>query len=315
MLDVVLGGTGGMMPLPKRFLTCLLVELEGKSFLIDCGEGTQVALKRAECKLSRLDLLLITHFHADHISGLPGLLLSLANAGKTSDLIIAGPRGLRRIVEALTIICPGLPFNLDIRELDTREPSEFTFGEIGHGKADALLNAPHFNIVSLPLRHRVPCLGYFAEFKRRPVFNPDKARALDVPLKCYRLLHGGESVTLDDGRIITTDMVTDGDRETVKISYCTDSAPFSQIADFANNSDLFVCEGMYADDAMRDKMEDKRHMLFSDAAKLAKAAEAKELWLTHFSPAELHPKNGLDSVQKIFPNTIVPYDGYRKTLL
>ncbi|MDR0943020.1 MAG: ribonuclease Z [Ruminococcus sp.] len=310
MLDVILAGTGGMMPLPNRFLTSLFVEIEGRAILIDCGEGTQVALKRVDCKLSRIKMLLITHFHADHISGLPGLLLSLGNAGKTDSLIIAGPRGLRRIVESLTVICPGLPFALDIRELDTREPSSFDWTD-GENHA----NTPHFTITSLPMRHRIPCLGYFLELKRPPVFNPEKAKNLDIPLKFYRVLHSGTSVTLDDGRVITTEMVTDGSRKPVKISYCTDSAPFASIADFAYESDLFVCEGMYADDAMRDSMEDKRHMLFSDAARLAKQANVKELWLTHFSPAEINPKAGLQSVRRIFENTVIPTDGYHKELI
>jgi ribonuclease Z len=158
-------------------------------------------------------------------------------------------------------------------------------------------------------------LGYFVELRRPPVFNPEKAKALDIPVKFYRTLHAGEAVTLDDGRTITTAMVTDGERNPVKIAYCTDSAPFSLIADFASDADLFICEGMYADDAMRDKMEDKRHMLFSDAAKLARAANVKELWLTHFSPAEVNPKAGLERVRKIFSNTIIPYDGYQKELI
>jgi ribonuclease Z len=313
MLDVILAGTGGMMPLPKRFLTTLFVELEGRAILIDCGEGTQVALKRVDCKLSRIKMLLITHFHADHISGLPGLLLSLGNAGKTDSLIIAGPRGLRRIVESLTVICPGLPFSLDIREIDTREPSSFEWIDSEPEYAHA--NTPHFTITALPMRHRIPCLGYFLELKRPPVFNPEKAKSLDIPLKYYRVLHSGESVTLDDGRVITTEMVTDGSRKPVKISYCTDSAPFASIADFAYESDLFICEGMYADDSMRDKMEDKRHMLFSDAAKLAKQANVKELWLTHFSPAEINPKAGLVNVRKIFENTVIPNDGHHKELI
>jgi ribonuclease Z len=301
LLDVTLAGTGGMMPLPKRFLTSLFVQLEGSAFLIDCGEGTQVALKRAECKLSAIDLLLITHFHADHISGLPGLLLSLANAGKNTPLTIAGPRGLSRIAEGLMRICPGLPFAVSLRELDTKNPEEISFGA--------------WLINSLPLRHRVPCLGYFAEFRRKPVFNPEKAKALDVPLAFYRKLHSGEAVTLDDGREITTEMVTDGKRKTVKISYCTDTLPFDMIADFAYGSDLFVCEGMYGDDEMADKMEDKHHMLFSDAAKLAAKAEVRELWLTHFSPALVRPKDEIGAAKRYFENVIVPGDGYSKTVI
>jgi ribonuclease Z len=290
-----------MMPLPKRFLTSLFVRLEGSAFLIDCGEGTQVALKRAECKIAAIDLLLITHFHADHISGLPGLLLSLANAGKTEPLTIIGPRGLSRIAEGLMRICPGLPFAVNLRELDTKNPEEITFG-------NWIINA-------LPLRHRVPCLGYFAEFRRKPVFNPEKAKELGVPLPFYRVLHSGEAVTLDDGRIITTEMVTDGKRKTVKISYCTDSLPFDLIADFAYASDLFVCEGMYGDDTMADKMEDKHHMLFSDAARLAAKAGVSELWLTHFSPALIRPKDEIGAAKRYFENVIVPTDGYTKTII
>jgi ribonuclease Z len=290
-----------MMPLPKRFLTSLFVQLEGSAFLIDCGEGTQVALKRADCKISAIDLLLITHFHADHISGLPGLLLSLANAGKTTPLTIAGPRGLSRIAEGLMRICPGLPFSVNLRELDAKNPEEILFGSW-------IINA-------LPLRHRVPCLGYFAEFRRKPVFNPEKAKELGVPLPFYRVLHSGEAVTLSDGRVITTDMVTDGKRKTVKISYCTDTLPFDTIADFAYGSDLFVCEGMYGDDSMADKMEDKHHMLFSDAAKLAAKAEVAELWLTHFSPALIRPKDEIGAAKRYFENVIVPGDGHTKTII
>ncbi|MDR0946708.1 MAG: ribonuclease Z [Ruminococcus sp.] len=301
MLDVILGGTGGMMPLPKRFLTTLYVELEGAAFLIDCGEGTQIALKKTDCHLSSIDLLMITHFHADHIAGLPGLLLSLANSGKTSKLTIFGPRGLRRIVESLTVICRDLPFKLEINELDTKDPAEFKWN--------------NFTINALPLRHKIACFGYFAEFKRKPIFNPKKAEALGVPLKFYRVLHSGESVTLENGETITTQMVTDGKRDSVKISYVTDTLPFSAIADFAYGSDLFICEGMYADDEMKSKMQDKHHMLFSDAAKLAKEAEVKELWLTHFSPALVNPKENILEIKKIFENTVIPYDGYSKTLL
>jgi ribonuclease BN (tRNA processing enzyme) len=123
MVDVCLPGTGGMIPLRNRWLTCCLIEYQGTVILIDCGEGTQIALKEAGCKLSRLDILLVTHFHADHIAGLPGLLLSLGNNGKTTPLTITGPAGLRKVVSALTVIAPVLPFPLIFDELKNKAKS------------------------------------------------------------------------------------------------------------------------------------------------------------------------------------------------
>jgi ribonuclease Z len=117
MLDVCLPGTGGVIPLKNRYLTCCWVEYEGSAVLIDCGEGTQIALQNTTCKLSHLDVLLFTHFHADHIAGLPGLLLSLGNHGKTSPLTIIGPVGLGQVVSCLTVIAPVLPYPVKLYEI------------------------------------------------------------------------------------------------------------------------------------------------------------------------------------------------------
>lgn len=302
MVDICLAGTGGMMPLKNRWLTCLFLEYNGKAILIDCGEGTQIALADADCKLSKLDVLLITHFHADHISGLPGLLLSLGNFSKTSPLRIYTPVGGKKIIENLCCICPCLPYELEIYELSTKHSETFSIPDM-----DML------EITSMPLRHKVDCLGYSFRFSKKPVFNPQKAKALEIPVNLWSRLHAGETIECD-GKTFTPDMVIDGERKPLKITYCTDTVYFDELVQFAENSDLLISEGMYGDDENAEDMRKKGHMIFSQSAELALKSHSEELWLTHYSPALKNPMDYKDSVRKIFKNTVVSRDGIKKTL-
>lgn len=300
MLDVCLPGTGGMMPLPERWLSCCWLEYQGKALLIDCGEGTQIALKEAGCKLSRVEFLLVTHYHADHISGLPGFLLTLGNYGRKTPLTILGPKGLQAVVAALTVIAPALPFQIKLVELDSSAPGTY--------------EAEELTISYLPLEHGIPCLGYRVWLNRKPVFNPEKADSLNIPKTMYKLLHAGKSVQLEDGRIIEPEMVLDGERAPISVCYITDTVPTEGMGAFAQGAELLICEGMHGDEELMEKAAEKGHMIFSAAARLAESAGVRRLWLTHFSPAMKEPRGYLCNAAAAFAHTSVGYDGIRTTL-
>ncbi|MBN7773187.1 ribonuclease Z [Clostridium aminobutyricum] len=297
MVAVCLPGTGGMLPTENRWLSCCWIEYQGKALLIDCGEGTQIALRKSGCKLSHLDLLLFTHFHADHIAGLPGLLLTLGNSGKRTPLTIAGPMGLKKVVDALSVIAPIVPYPLVINELEEKDKN------FEH-------NGLQFSF--LPLKHGIPCFGYSIILKRKPIFNPDKAAALKIPKSSYKTLHEGKTICLEDRRIIRPEMVLDGERQPIKICYFTDTIKLDAMREFAWGADLLISEGMHAEEEQQGLMAQRGHMLFSDSATLAKEAGVKKLWLTHYSPALTNPEQFIDKAQHIFFETAAGFDGIRE---
>lgn len=291
-----------MMPLRNRWLTTCYSEVQGNGILIDCGEGTQIALAEADVNTNRINTLLITHFHADHISGFPGLMLSLANFQKTSPLYIFTPPSGKEIIQKLSCICSVLPFKIYVDELP---PDRFfTFNSPA---------IPDFEIISAPMNHTTKCLAYRLTLNRKPIFNPEKAKELNIPVQYWKILHRGEIVEFD-GNIYTTEMVTDGERKSLAYTYATDTRPNDNLVQLAENADLFICEGMYGDEENVADLRKKGHMNFIDAAHIAKKANVKELWLTHYSPALPNPYAYKDSVRKFFYNTKIPKDGFKTFL-
>ncbi len=293
MLDVCLLGTGGMMPLPYRWLTALMMRYNGSSILIDCGEGTQIAMKEKGWSPKPIDVMCFTHYHADHISGLPGMLLSMGNSERTEPLHMIGPRGLARVVSSLRVIAPELPFEIDYTEISGQEEE---------------IQMDGYRLKAFRVNHNITCYGYSIYIDRAGKFSVDAAKEAGIPLKLWNPLQKGETVEYE-GRIFTPDMVLGPARKGIKLTYCTDSRPTDLIVDNAGDSDLFICEGMYGEPGMEDKAREHKHMTFYEAAEMAKEAGVKELWLTHFSPSLSYPKNYEKQAREIFPNTHVAKDG------
>lgn len=292
MLDICLLGTGGMLPLPDRYLTAMLARYNGRKLLIDCGEGTQVTMRLLGWGYKTLDIICFTHYHGDHVTGLPGLLLTLNNTGRTEPLTLIGPPGLKKVVEGLTVVSRDIGFELVFIELSYEKQS---------------LQVGDFHITALPVPHNVKCFAYTIENHRLPKFIVEKARENEVPQRIWKQLQQGNAVEFE-GKRYTPDMVLGEERKGIKVSYSTDCRPTQDLQELITDSDLFICEGMYTDDSYLSQVKKHKHMLASEAATLAKNANVKELWLTHFSPALPTAYINVSEVKKIFPNTVAGTD-------
>ena len=299
MLDVCLVGTGGMMPLPRRWLTALMTRYNGSSLLIDCGEGTQVAIKEKGWSFKPIDVICFTHYHGDHISGLPGLLLTMGNADRTEPLTLVGPKGLERVVNALRVIAPELPF--EIKFIEITQPEQ-------------VIELNGYRITAFKVNHNVLCYGYTLEILRQGKFSAERAKEQEIPLKFWNPLQKGQTIEAD-GVTYTPEMVLGPARKGIKLTYTTDTRPTDSIRENAKDSDLFICEGMYGEKEKAAKAVEYKHMTFYEAAELAKEANVGEMWLTHYSPSLTKPEHYMNDVKKIFPRAKAGKDGMSVDLM
>lgn len=316
MLGITLLGCGGTMPLPERSLSSCAVTANGVNLLLDCGEGTQAACRARHVSLYKTDFICLTHYHGDHIFGLPGFLQSMANLGRTAPVTVFGPEGLAQTMGLILTLCRGLPFEVRLREIDTQ-------GRTGEERKAGEAAAPVLFSCGLPgtgglrlsafaARHRAPCLGYRLELPRAGRFDAAAARALGAAQKDWKRLQRGEPVQAADGSIVQPGQVLGPARPGLSVVFCTDTRPCPALESAARGADLLICDATYADDAQKEKAVQFGHSTFSESAALAARAGAKRLWLSHYSAALTAPEEFLPAAQALFPAAEAGFDG--KTL-
>jgi ribonuclease Z len=287
MLDLALVGTGGMLPLPNRWLSSVLVRYGPHLVLFDCGEGTQISLQSLHWGIKDIDLILISHVHGDHVLGLPGLLMTQGNSARTEPLQIVGPPGLKAVVAGLRIVAPYLPFEVRVRELAPGDCVELD----------------ELRVTCAAGEHHVPCLAYRCDLPRAPRFLPERARALGVPIEAWKRLQRGEVV---NG---VQPLEVQGDpRPGLALGLVTDTRPTEAIAELVAGVNLLVCEATFGSLEDQARAVERRHMTFREAAELAQRAHATQLLLTHFSPSITNPEEYATNARSVFPNTIIGRD-------
>ena len=296
-LEAFILGCGGMMPLPNRHLTSVLLRREGDLFLFDCGEGTQVSLRRLNLRWKKISVIFISHTHADHVTGIPGLLMLSSQVDRDDPLYIIGPPRIAEYIETSRRVLD-MYINYEIIVQEITEPGIVYKGE-------------GFHVRAFPLRHTKPCYGYAMEEDMRPgEFHPEKAEALNVkrgPL--WAALQSGHTVKAEDGSDVRPEQVLGRERMGRKFSFVTDTLAFPEITRDVAGSDLFICEGMF-ERALEESAREKKHMTAEQAARIARAAAVKKLALIHYSPryTEYELKQVIKEAEAVFPDTVLSRD-------
>ena len=285
------------MPLPGRALASALVRIGGELLLFDCGEGTQVAMRAPGWGFGGLGTICLTHVHADHVAGLPGLLLTLGLSGRTEPLRIYGAQHTRLVVDALRVLAPRLPYEVEVHEL---------MGGQGFALGPAAVS-------TFALAHRAPCLAFRIDLPRAPSFLPERAQALGVPVPLWRRLQAGESVSWDSGRAAPED-VLGPPRPGLSLAYVTDTRPVDGLADFVRGVDLLISEATFLAPGDEARAAEHDHMHLTDACRIAAESGARRMWLTHFSQAVPDPASYADAARALCPVAEIGHDGMTTTL-
>lgn len=304
MVDVTLLGTSALLPLPDRPLTAAVIACAGRRILLDCGEGTQSAARAARVGMMHTDLIALTHYHGDHVFGLPGLIQTMGVMGRTDPLYIAGPQDDAGVLTHILALAGNPGF--DVRVIPVPQT-----GIVLRELHPAWPAGAH--LLAFPTNHRVSSQGYRFELTRTGRFNPDRARALGVPMLLWNRLVHGETVAFD-GQTVAPDQVLGRPRRPLSVAFSGDTALCDALVDGARDADLLICEATYPGDEYADAAAQHGHMTFAQAAQTARAAGVRMLWLAHHSQIITDPQAALPIAQAIFPGASCPNPGAQITL-
>lgn len=305
MLTVTLTGTAATRPLPDRALSSAVFSANGRHILLDCGEGTQLALHRQRISPQKITLVALTHYHGDHILGLPGLMQTMDTLERKTPLYITGPEeGHEPIWAAITVLAGDLGFpvsflptpadGLRLHDLDPQWP-------------------PAAVLTSFPTAHRIASQGYRLTLGRMRALKTEKAEALCIPRRCWRTLQWGQPVEIN-GQFIVPEDVCGPVRKGLTTVYTGDTAPCESVIQAARDADLLVMDATYPDNSHAEKAALYGHSTFLQAAETAAAAGVQQLWLTHYSAMIANPEDALPAAKEIFAQAECGTDGKSCTL-
>lgn len=300
------------MPLPDRALTSVFLSYSGHSILFDCGEGTQTAARKSHISLMKTDLIALTHYHGDHIFGLPGLLQTMGCLGRTQPLYIIGPDGLEKVMELIVSMSGQMPFPIyALFPMERSESKDFYSFRI----SDYISEWPgETSLTVFKTEHRVESCGYSFHVRRPGKFIPENAEKAGVPKRLWGTLQKGESIELDDGRVIYPDSVLGQERKGLSVVFSGDTSPCSNLIKASADADLLICDSTYGDSSHTVQAEKYGHSTFAEAAGVAKEAGVKRLWLTHFSQIMEDPDEFLNNAAEVFPDSVCGKDGLSVSL-
>ena len=304
MLDVTLLGTAALMPIPDRALTAATITCEGRTILFDCGEGTQAAARRAGVSLLKADVIALTHYHGDHIFGLPGLMQTQEVFGRIQPLTIVGPVGIVAALRPIMELVGHTGYPVRLMELP---PEGVRMCDLALGWPEAARLSP------FPTEHRVPSQGYGFTLGRAGKFMPERAKALGVPVKLWSQLQKGQSVQVG-GITVRPEDVLGAPRKGLKVVFTGDTALCDSLVSAAAGADLMICEATYGDNNHAQLAAEYGHMVFAQAAEAARRAGVKRLWLTHYSQVVEDPQIYRPNATAIFENAVCGVDGMSTTL-
>ena len=304
MVTITLLGTASLLPLPDRAETAAFLSCNGRGILLDCGEGTQTAARKADVNLMRTDLIALTHYLGDHVFGLPGLLQSMSVLGRTEPITITGPAGLNQELQPLLRLTGKTTYEIRVMRMP----------EGGLPLKQLHSNWPDgATLTAFGTNHRVSSQGYCFTLDRAGKFQPDKAKALGIPVQLWSRLQRGETVAVD-GKTYRPEEVLGPARKGIRFVFSGDTSPCSSLIQASMGADLLICEGTYGDPEQTETALERGHMTFSQAAEIAAAAGVKELWLAHYSQMMQDPVAYLPYAASIFPGAVCGVDGMSKTL-
>lgn len=298
MFEVRILGSSAAIPVGKRRPTSQVITYHDRHYMIDCGEGAQMQMSRYRLKFSRLDAIFISHMHGDHVHGLPGLLSTMSLLGRNFPLKIFGPKDLKAYLDtSLGLTHSQLNYEWSFEALEDFAPGE------------TLLESRSLKITSFPLSHRIFCKGFrFQEHSLRPRFNYPSAVALEVPKTYFKLLKQGNTITLEDGRVILPEQVLLPAKLPRSYGYASDTAFAPDIVPYIEGVDLLYHEATFMQD-MALRASETHHSTTQQAAEIAQQAKVGQLLIGHFSARYSKLELLLEEAQAVFPNTALAREG------